>query len=60
LEKTTAARNLVRIADVLFGKQDANLVSRPFDKAKAFVKSQLAQLGHATISASRSQSQTSA
>lgn len=36
----------VRIAEVLHGKQDANLVSRPYYRAKDFVKAQLCKLGH--------------
>jgi RNA polymerase sigma factor (sigma-70 family) len=36
----------IRIAEVLHGKQDANLVSRPYYRARNLVKAQLCQLGH--------------
>jgi RNA polymerase sigma factor (sigma-70 family) len=38
--------SFIRIAEVLHGKQDANLVSRPYYKAKALVKNQLSLMGH--------------
>jgi DNA-directed RNA polymerase specialized sigma24 family protein len=38
--------SFIRIAFVLHGEHDANLVSRPFYKARALVKTQMASLGH--------------
>ena len=36
----------IRIAEVLHGEKDANLVSRPYYRAKDLVKSRLSKLGH--------------
>lgn len=50
----------IRIAEVLHGKQDANLVSRPFYRAKSLVKAQLCKLGHGQSVPTYCNSQTTA
>ena len=48
----------IRIAEVLHGIQDANLVSRPYYRAKTMVQAQLSKLGHGNSQAAYCNSQS--
>ena len=48
----------IRIAEVLHGIQDANLVSRPYYRARTLVQAQLSKLGHGNCQAAYCSSQS--